>query len=233
MKQALKHREMIAQVARSLGENLLEQVAFVGGCTTALLLTDQFSVEQVRHTDDVDLIVHLISYPGWLALQAELREKGFKEEIGDDPICSMKLGELRVDFMPDDEKILKFTNLWYAEALASAQNLELEPGLTIRVVRPEYFIGTKLEAYLHRGNGDVLGSRDIEDILTLIDGRDCLIEELSEASPALRQYIRIQLLTLLDDSDFEFAVKGTAMGSIERERELFDRIIRIIKLGDA
>ena len=44
---------MITLVAEALGSELLQQMAFVGGCTTGLLLTDAFSQEQVRHTDDV------------------------------------------------------------------------------------------------------------------------------------------------------------------------------------
>lgn len=56
-------RAMLRQVAEALGEELREQVAFVGGCTTGLLLTDAFTREQVRSTDDVDLIVHVISHP--------------------------------------------------------------------------------------------------------------------------------------------------------------------------
>jgi hypothetical protein len=47
---------MIAVVARALGPDLLQKVAFVGGCTTGLLLTDAFSKQQVRHTDDVAVL---------------------------------------------------------------------------------------------------------------------------------------------------------------------------------
>ncbi len=63
---------MIAVVARALGPDLLKKVAFVGGCTTGLLLTDAFSKQQVRHTDDVDLIVHVVGHVGLASLQAQL-----------------------------------------------------------------------------------------------------------------------------------------------------------------
>ena len=53
-------RAMLRRVAEALGEELREQVAFVGGCTTGLLLTDPFTREQVRSTDDVDLIVSVM-----------------------------------------------------------------------------------------------------------------------------------------------------------------------------
>ena len=51
---------MIETVAGALGDDLLGEVAFVGGCTTGLLITDEFSKEEVRYTDDVDLIIGMV-----------------------------------------------------------------------------------------------------------------------------------------------------------------------------
>jgi len=59
------HITMIRAVAKAIGPEICQDVAFVGGCTTALLLTDLYTRQQVRHTDDVDLIVHVLSYPHW------------------------------------------------------------------------------------------------------------------------------------------------------------------------
>lgn len=96
MSRIADHRSMIAAVATALGDELLQQVAFVGGCTTGLLLTDEFSKEQVRHTDDVDLIVHVAGYAGISKLQQMLRQRGFSHAQGEeDPICAMQLGDLR------------------------------------------------------------------------------------------------------------------------------------------
>lgn len=95
---------MLLRVAEALGPELRGQVAFVGGCTTGLLVTDDFTREQVRSTDDVDLIVSVASYVGLNAFKNKLKPKGFEEpsiEDEDMPNCAMKLGELRVDLMPD------------------------------------------------------------------------------------------------------------------------------------
>ena len=46
--------EMIIMVAKALGDELLQEVAFLGGCSTGLLLTDKVTKEAVRYTDDVD-----------------------------------------------------------------------------------------------------------------------------------------------------------------------------------
>ena len=93
---------MIETVARALGNDLLADVAFVGGCTTGLLLTDDFTRESVRATDDVDLIVNVMGYGQWHQLKEQLKEKGFSESMEDDVICRLRLGELQVDIMPDD-----------------------------------------------------------------------------------------------------------------------------------
>ena len=56
----------------------------------------------------------------------------------------MALGELRVDFMPDDPAILGFSNRWYRQALDTAQDFLPSPGRCIRLVTPAYFVATKL-----------------------------------------------------------------------------------------
>lgn len=230
MNQAIKYREMIEQVALAL-RPLLAEVAFVGGCTTGLLLTDTFSLEQVRHTDDVDLIIHVVGHMGWASFQERLRAQGFKDDMScnDAPICAMKLGQLRVDFMPDDEQILGFSNRWYAEALQSAANYQLTEQIVIRLVLPAYFIATKLEAYRGRGKDDPLGSRDIEDILSLFNGRDTLVEELAQASPTLRNYVSEQFKHLLANQGFEFAVQDAARGDPGRQELIFERLSSVIE----
>lgn len=60
---------MLETVAKALGPGLCQQMTFVGGCTTGLLLTGDYRKEQVRHTDDVDLIVHVMGYVGFHSLQ--------------------------------------------------------------------------------------------------------------------------------------------------------------------
>jgi hypothetical protein len=51
-------KAMLVKVAEALGD-MLSEVAFVGGCTTGLLVTDDFTKEQIRYTDDEYLIVNI------------------------------------------------------------------------------------------------------------------------------------------------------------------------------
>jgi predicted nucleotidyltransferase len=227
------HVEMIRVVAKAMGPDLCKEVAFVGGgCTTALLLTDQYTLQQVRHTDDVDLIVHVISQAGWTRLLERLRARGFKEQMQTDaPICAMYLGYLRVDFMPDDDSVLGFSNIWYKDALKYADRRDLGDGTVIGLVRPEYFIATKLVAFLARGDNDPLASRDIEDILSLIDGRPEIMDELLKAPSEMRTYVSQQLAALNESRDFEYAVQAASNGDPDREEVIAERINLIISFG--
>lgn len=182
-------KEMLKTVAVALGDQLLARLVFVGGCTTALYITDPVTLEGVRATDDVDLIVDLAGFPEWAKLLEQLRKQGFSEAVDDNVICRMKLGELKVDFMPDDEEILGFSNRWYAKGIETAVETSLDESITIRHLTPPMFIATKLEAYRGRGGGDLIGSRDAEDILLLVDGRQELVDEVAAADADIRSYI--------------------------------------------
>lgn len=216
-------KEMLIQVATALNE-LLPQVVFIGGCTTGLFLTDDFTKEQVRYTDDVDLIVNVGSYFDWTQLAERLRQLGFRESMEEEVICTMMLGPLKVDFMPDNPDILGFSNRWYRDAMTTARDFTLTEALTIKIVEPVYFVATKLEAYLGRGNGDALSSHDIEDLINIFDGREEIVAEINAVDGKLRDFIRVQLQALLDDANFEYAVQSATGNNGQRESLIFERI---------
>jgi predicted nucleotidyltransferase len=136
----------------------------------------------------------------------------------------MKLGDLRVDIMPDDEAILGFSNRWYKYAMESAIDYVLDEKLSIKVVNPIAFVATKLEAYKGRGNQDPLASQDIEDLLNLIDGRESLAAEIRNEPEEVKAYIAQEIQTLMTVSDFDYAIQSTAEGSPDREDIIYDRL---------
>ncbi len=158
---------MIEAVATALGPDLRQRTAFVGGVTTGLFVTDAFAINDVRLTDDVDLIIDVVGLGQWTQFSEELRSRGFQNSPEDDVICRMRLDGLKVDFMPDDENILGFTNRWYTLGLETAEEYALNDDLTIRILTPPLFVATKLEAHHGRGGDDWVMSRDLEDILTI------------------------------------------------------------------
>ena len=112
--------QRIIAVASQLGE-LAQEVVFAGGAATGLLVTDP-AIPDVRPTIDVDVIVEVISHADYFRLQERLREKGFGESMEEEVICRWKYKEILLDVMPTDERILGFSNRWYAEAFRNAQD---------------------------------------------------------------------------------------------------------------
>ncbi|MER8607346.1 hypothetical protein NKH48_27185 [Mesorhizobium sp. M1233] len=223
-------KAMLKAVAEALGEELRARLVFVGGCTTALYITDPIVLEGVRATDDVDLIVDLAGFAEWVELTERLRARGFTEAADDSVICRMKLGELKVDFMPDDEAILGFSNRWYAKGIATAVPEQLEEALEIRRLTPQLFVATKLEAYRGRGEGDLIASRDAEDILLLVDGREEIVEEIANGEPEIRAYIAEQFASLLADPNFDHFLEGNIRGPAGRTDIVYDRLVAISTL---
>lgn len=95
------------------------------------------------------------------------------------------------------------------------------------MVSPVYFLATKIEAFQHRGNQDFLASRDMEDILSLLDGRESLCDEVVVASDDVRLAISEAIKGFLRASDFEYAVQSIAQ-DFQREKLLFKRLDRLV-----
>jgi hypothetical protein len=192
--------ELLKEVAKRLGP-LLNEVVFVGGCTTGLFITDEAAAD-VRPTFDVDAIAEIRSYADYATFSERLRSLGFREDISKGaPLCRWLIDDMKLDVMPIEGKILGFTNRWYGAAMDAAQEIELEPGLRIRVVTAPYFIATKLEAFRGRGRGDYASSHDLEDLLAVVDGRNEIVEEIADVGN-LRTYIADQFRTLLETPAF-------------------------------
>lgn len=231
------HERMVTRVAKALGPELAARMAFVGGCATALLVTDELIKTTVRLTDDVDVIVHVMGYGEWHELEIRLAERGFRSSPEEGVICQKFLrddspGELIVDFMPDDARILGFSNRWYTQALESATELELADGFRVRVVSAPYFLATKLEAFKGRGNNDPMGSRDVEDILNLVEGRWALIEEVQKSPRDLRVGIAADMAALTQVRDFDYAVGSVCNGNRGREAQIFERLEALSSVTD-
>lgn len=215
---------MLETVAEALGDDLCQQMVFVGGCSTAVLITDEITLQEVRATDDVDLIVSLAGTAQWMRLQQTLSEKGFTVSADDAVICRMRFGNLKVDFMPDDPNILGFSNRWYKEGIETAIRYELPSGRLIKHLTPALFLATKFEAYAGRGHNDPFGSHDLEDIINVVDGRPALLEEVHTAPTEVRSYLSEQFHALLQHSDFENFLYGNIRGPDGRVEIVHQRL---------
>lgn len=205
---------MLERAARELAP-FLDEVAFVGGATIALWITDQAAPE-LRVTKDVDVVVEVATRVAWYRFEERLRAHGLRNDTSSPVICRWRAGspgdELLIDLMPGDATILGFENQWQRPALDDAKPLLLPSGQEIRAISPPYLIATKLEAWNGRGGGDHLRSHDLEDIITLVDGRAEVIGEVKDAPSGLRSFLSHEVATLLDQTRFLDTVDGTIVG---------------------
>lgn len=209
----------------------IDEVAFVGGATIALWITDEGAPEP-RVTKDVDLVVEVASRAGWYRFEERLRAHGLRNDSSSRVICRWKAGspgdELVVDLMPGDASILGFENRWQRPALDHAETVPLPSGQRIRAISPPYLMATKLEAWTGRGGGDHLRSHDLEDVIRLVDGRAEVVGEVGDASDDLRSFLSHEIATLLDQPRFLDAIDGTIVGFGRGSSGGEDRVEKIV-----
>lgn len=193
---------LLERVAACLGEALREQLVFVGGAVTGVLITDP-AMPEIRPTEDVDVVCSVVGRADYHQLGMQLRERGFREDQRPGaPLCRWVIEELALDVMPTDAQILGFANRWYPLAMESAESHALPSGRTIRLVTAAVFLATKLEAHHGRGPSDLRFSHDLEDLMAVIDGRASLLEECRQSPPELRSYLAQQFTALLARAEF-------------------------------
>lgn len=224
---------LLISAARLL-KPLLDELVFVGGCVTGVLISDPAAAE-VRPTYDVDALVEIGSYAEYAAFSSRLRALGVAEDHREGaPICRWLHGKLVLDVMPTDERILGFSNRWYKAAMEHAENIKLEKDLVIRAATAPYFLATKLEAFRGRGKNDYVASHDLEDLMAVMDGRPTLLTELRASSAELQKYISSEIGKLLRKSEFIDALPGYLLpdaSSQERIRKLLQTLRDIHNLA--
>lgn len=205
--------------AAKLLKPILGELVFVGGCTTALLITDKAAAD-VRPTYDVDAIAEITSYVGYAKFSERLKALGFREDTREGaPLCRWCQQTTTLDVMPLDGRILGFKNSWYGPAIETAEERELEPGLKILMVSSVYFCASKLEAFGDRGKNDYVGSRDLEDFIAVVDGRAELAGEIQAAQSDVRSYLSKEIAKLFGARGFVDALPGhLAPDSASQER---------------
>lgn len=181
--------------------------AFVGGSVVNLLI-DHPELTPARPTDDVDVIIEIVPGTRYSEVEAGLRTAGFSHDMRQGaPRCRWKLGALTVDIMPTDGAALGLNTAWFAEALATA-TVRTVAHSRFRLVSPAAFLATKYVAFLDRGGRDYHGSHDLEDFITVIDGRAGIVADVDHAPPGLRRFVVTGIRQLLADRDFRYALPG-------------------------
>lgn len=215
--------QRVELVARALGD-LCDELVFVGGCAAGMLCTS-VQAPPPRATFDVDLVAEVTALAGYHVLEARFAERGFVRDMTPDaPICRWRFGNVEVDLMPMDERVLGFSNRWYPIATATATTMTLPSGVSIRLISAPAFLATKFEAFATRGGNDLMFSHDFEDIINVIDGRPGVETEIAEAGGELAAYLAARFGAVLVHPDFENTLPGLVVYD-----ELYDSRIETVR----
>jgi predicted nucleotidyltransferase len=194
-----KNLVRIKGVYNALGP-LKDQVVFVGGATVAFYV-DQMA-EEVRPTDDVDVVVEIWTYKDYAALEEQLREMGFANDQSSGIICRYKVQGIIVDIMPTGETVLGFKNKWYPEGYKNSIVVDIDGRHSVRIFSLPYFIASKLDAFTDRGKNDGRTSSDFEDIVYVMEYSRSIWNQLKDAPQAVKKYLQGKFKELLADPYF-------------------------------
>jgi predicted nucleotidyltransferase len=227
--------QLVEAVARAL-DDLCDQLVFVGGCAAGLLCTAA-SAPPPRVTYDVDVVAEVVGLPAYHALERKIAARGFSRDLAPEaPICRWRLGEVLLDVMPTDDRLLGFSNRWYPLVHASADRVALPSGRQIRLITAPLFLATKLEAFATRGRGDLLSSHDFEDVINVIDGRPDIAAEVAVTGGEVASYLGEVFGAITAQQDFGNTLPGlVAFDELyeDRVRRVRERIGLIAGLGRA
>lgn len=196
----------VQEVAKQL-DKLGEPYALTGGVVVGFLL-DHPELVDLRPTNDVDAITAVTTYAGQAQMEARLRALGFAHDVSEDaPTCRFIFNGIKVDVMPARDQTGRFHDRWFEHAVKTSSANSLGD-VSVRTVRAPCFVAMKLTAFEDRGRGDWYGSHDLEDIITVVDGRASLRDELADEEDSLRAYVCGSISEMLGNRGFLEALPG-------------------------
>lgn len=198
------------------------EYAFIGGSVLSLLVNDP-TVDAIRVTKDLDVIVGVKTRSDFHKEERELERRGFAHDTREDaPICRWRIDDIVVDILPVREEVLGWKSKWFEAALRSAQPLQID-GRPVKVITAPFFVALKLEAFEDRGRGDFIASTDFEDVICLFNGRRTVVDEIL-ADATVGRDIAEKFSKYLSNRDMEDAVSGFVQTEINPD-ESFEAIM--------
>jgi predicted nucleotidyltransferase len=192
----------VANLMKGLGQPYV----FVGGATVSLYASEPVFAEGIRPTEDVDVVIELLSYKGYTEIDERLRKIGFVNDIESGIICRYKIEGIIVDVMPTTAGVIGFSNRWYPEGFSNAIVYKLNDNAEILIFSLPYFLASKWDAHKSRGGNDLRMSKDFEDMVYVFENCRDFEEQLLAGPDHVRNYLSEEFLELIDHPDFEEAV---------------------------
>jgi predicted nucleotidyltransferase len=179
---------------------------FIGGGSVPLHVTVERPEREYRRTKDIDVVICAATYADYNEVSVQLRELGFRDDM-QLPI-RWHLEDLMVGVLPTADIGHGMSNRWFHLVMEHAVKRQLTGGTIVELAAAPVLLATKLEAFRDRGMKDVLGSHDLEDIITLLDGRPELVGEAATMPEELRKYLAEQAAMLLALPDIAYVLEG-------------------------
>jgi hypothetical protein len=227
-------RETVLASLRPVAERLQllkRKFVFVGGSIAPFYVTDE-RITDFRPTKDVDVIVEAITRSRMHQIEEDLRKNGFRNDP--DVIHRFVLDGTLVDVLPVQSQEFDMLNRWYPATFETAKPIGPAPGLEIFVPTAPCFLATKLEAFVNRGQGDFLASKDIEDVLSIIDGREEIVGEAEDSPSEIRSFLSDTFGVMMGIQAFRDCIEGNISPAKPREEAmlaLVDRLEQIARMG--
>lgn len=144
------------------------------------------------------------------------------------PICRWLADDLILDLTPTDAAILGFSNRWYRPALENVHSIRIGDH-QIRVITALLSRYQSSKAFRGRGKND-FRSHDLEDVVTIIDGRTELVQEVVLAPAELRRTLSDEFQKLLSNRDFLDALLAYPLPDAASQKRLGQVVNRMRKM---
>lgn len=202
---------------------------FTGGGIVGLLITDA-EAQQALFTKDVDVVLEIATNLEFCSMESALELAGFKRRLGEEAErISWDWNGVDVDTLPNRRIISLPHNPWFVALMQSAQRFEVLPGRHAWIASAPCFVATKFQAFWDRGRKDILTSKDLKDILAVVNGRSELLQEIHSAAPDVLKFLQRDFGRLLEDGEIMECMPKLVPEDI-REEMVLRRIREICSL---
>lgn len=200
--------ELLNHAAEQLGD-LCQEAVFLGGAVVGLLMTEKGGLPP-RATKDVDVAIEIgASILDLHALDRRLLDLGFRNDM-EGPTCRYLHGITIIDVIPVNSEATFGVNRWYPLAMATAWLHTLDNGISIKVIDPVCFLGTKMTAFRSPSreyHDDIFLSRDFSDMVRVIGGRATIVSKTANADAELSIFLKEQFGAVLESDYLEEALR--------------------------
>jgi predicted nucleotidyltransferase len=184
-----------------------KEIMFVGGSVVSEYIDDPAALD-IRPTADIDIVVQLLSVSELENIREYLANKNVYPDMESGVICRFKYEDIKIDVMSTKNVGWAPGNEWYE--LGQSKVITKSIGdIAIKLLPVEYFIATKISAYIGRGE-DPRYDKDFGDIIYILDYRSTIIEDIKRSEEKVLEYI-LPFLKVLVKEDLRESVQSQIM----------------------